>query len=72
LWTARLLYLAKGARLDILTVTIFLCEAVEDQRKLMRVLGYLKGMQEAMLLLSATGVQTVVAYVDAAYAIHND
>jgi len=45
---------------------------VEDQRKLMRVLGYLKGMQEATLLLSAMGVPMVVAYVDAAYAIHND
>jgi hypothetical protein len=45
--TAKLLYLSKRARPDILTVTIFLCMRVqcateEDKEKLMRVLGYLK------------------------------
>jgi len=75
--TAKLLYLAKRARPDILTVAIFLCTrvqgaTVEDQRKLMRVLGYLSGTQEATLILRATGKPEVTAYVDAAYAIHND
>jgi hypothetical protein len=75
--TAKLLYLAKRARLDILTVAIFLCTrvqgaTVEDQRKLMRVLGYLSGTQEATLILRATRKPVVTAYVDAAYAIHND
>jgi hypothetical protein len=75
--TAKLLYLAKRARPDILTVAIFLCPrvqgaTVEDQRKLMRVLGYLSGTQEATLILRATRKPVVTAYVDAAYAIHND
>jgi hypothetical protein len=75
--TANFLYLAKRARPDILTVAIFLCTrvqgaTVEDQRKLMRVLGYLSGTQEATLILRATRKPVVTAYVDAAYAIHND
>ncbi len=44
---AKLLYVAKRARPDILTVVIFLCTRVqgattEDEEKLLRVLGYLK------------------------------
>jgi hypothetical protein len=69
---AKLLYLAKRARPDVLTVVIFLCTrvqdaTVEDERKLIRVLGYLKNM------LSATERNcAVVAYVDAAFALHHD
>jgi hypothetical protein len=75
--TAKLLYLAKRARPDILTVAIFLCTrvqgaTVEDWRKLMRVLGYLSGTQEATLILRAARKPVVTAYVDAVYAIHND
>jgi hypothetical protein len=75
--TAKLLYLAKRARPDILTVTIFLCTriqeaTVEDQKKLMRVLGYLSGTQEVTLILRATKRPVVTAYVDAVYAIHNE
>jgi len=45
--TAKLLYLAKRARPDILTLVIFLCTRVQyaskqDKEKLERVLGYLK------------------------------
>jgi hypothetical protein len=48
---AKLLFLAKRARLDILTVVSFLCTQTQgttkkDDRKLSRLLGYLKGMQE--------------------------
>jgi hypothetical protein len=75
--TAKLLYLAKRARPDILTVAIFLCTrvqgaTVEDKHKLVRVLGYLRATKETTLLLRATGVPKVTMYVDAAYAIHND
>jgi hypothetical protein len=45
--TAKLLYLAKHTRPDILTLVIFLCTRVQytseqDREKLERVLGYLK------------------------------
>jgi hypothetical protein len=75
---AKLLYLAKRARPDILTVVTYLCTrvqhaTVEDERKLARVLGYLKGTVERTLLLRRSGMEsTVVAYVDAAYALHGD
>jgi hypothetical protein len=75
--TAKLLYLAKRARPDILTVVSFLCTRVqaateEDQSKLAHVLGYLKGTQDRTLLLRAQGQCMVRAYVDAAYALHQD
>ena len=75
--TAKLLYLAKRARPDILTVVSFLCTRVqgtmtEDQSKLARVLGYLKGTQDRTLLLCTQGECVVRAYVDAAFALHPD
>jgi hypothetical protein len=75
---AKLLYLAKRARPDILTVVIFLCTrvqeaTVEDEKKLARVLGYLKKTENRTLMLRATDPDcSVVAYVDAAYALHHD
>ena len=44
----------------------------EDQAKLNRVLGYLKGTQDRVLLLHNQVSSKVRAYVDAAYALHND
>jgi hypothetical protein len=51
---ARLLYLPKRARPDIMMVVAFLCTRVtrsmtEDHQKLKRVLGYLKTMENYML-----------------------
>jgi predicted SpoU family rRNA methylase len=74
---AKLLFLSKRARPDILTVVSFLCTRVqtattEDQAKLNRVLGYLKGTQDRVLLLRSQEKSEVRAYVDAAYALHND
>jgi hypothetical protein len=56
---AKLLYLAKRARPDILTVVIFLCTrvqeaTVEDEKKIGRVLGYLKKTESRTLILRAT------------------
>jgi hypothetical protein len=75
--TVKLLYLAKRARPDILTAVTFLCTRVqaateEDRSKLHRVLGYLKGMREHMLVLHVLGENRIMAYVDGAYAIHDD
>jgi hypothetical protein len=74
---AKLLFLSKRARPDILTVVSFLCTRVqtattEDQAKLNRVLGYLKGTQDRVLMLRNQEKSEVRAYVDAAYALHND
>jgi hypothetical protein len=75
--TAQLLYLAKRARPDILTAVSFLCTRVqsateEDEKKLLRVLGYLKSTVGKVLYLRAAGSVQVRAYIDAAYALHSD
>jgi hypothetical protein len=75
--TAKLLYLAKRARPDILTAVIFLCTRLqestyEDKQKLQRVLGYLKGTVDRTLLLRTPKGNQIVAYIDAAYAVHED
>jgi hypothetical protein len=75
--TAQLLYLAKRARPDILTAVSFLCTRVqsateEDEKKLLRVLGYLKSTVDKVLYLRAAGAVQVQAYIDAAYALHSD
>ncbi len=75
--TAKLLYLAKWARPDLLTAVSVLCTrvqtaTVEDAGKLVRVLGYLKGTVEHVLYIRAAGEAIVHAYVDAANALHSD
>jgi hypothetical protein len=75
--TVKLLYLAKRARPDILTAVIFLCTHVqestyEDKQKLQRVLGYLKMTVDRTLLLRTPKCNQIVAYIDAAYAAHED
>jgi len=74
---ARLLYLSKRVRPDIVTVVAFLCTrvkspTVEDQQKLERLLGYLKCIREWKCRLQPQGVFSVVADVDASFAIHAD
>lgn len=68
---AKLLYIAKHGRPDILTAVAFLTTRVaktteEDERKLMRVLQYL-------FKYPALRVGSLIkAYIDASYAMHND
>ena len=74
---AKLLYLAKRARPDILTITSFLCTRVKsptklDQRRLWRVLGYLKSTVGLKYNMVPKGPLAIVAYVDAAFATHED
>jgi hypothetical protein len=45
---------------------------IEDKEKLERVLGYLKGTQDKVLPLHACVGGEITAYVDAAYALHQD
>jgi hypothetical protein len=74
---AKLLYLAKRARPDILTMVCLLCTRVqkatdEDKKKLYRVLGYLKGTMDACLRLRPKGIRRVEAYIYAVFAGHPD
>lgn len=71
---AKLLYLAKRTRPDILTTVSFLATRVQnpdshDISKLNRVLGYLKSTSDYKLRLNANFKQ-VVAHVDASFAVH--
>jgi hypothetical protein len=74
---ARLLYLSKRARPDIMTVVALLCTRVmrattEDRKKLERVLGYLKGTADYTLQLKPRGILQLEVYMDAAFASHVD
>jgi hypothetical protein len=75
--TAKLLYLSKRIRPDILTAVSFLTTRVqnpteEDQSKLERVLKYIKATKTLGIVLEADKFITVIAYVDAAYGVHDD
>jgi hypothetical protein len=71
---ARLLYIAKRARPDILLPVQFLTTRViaptrEDHRKLTRVLKYLHGTLDLHLTLKAREGLPILCYVDASYGI---
>jgi hypothetical protein len=74
--TAKLLYLAKRARPDILTVVSFLCTrvttpTVEDMKKLFHLLGYLHVTRDEVLTIRRHQDFSIKMYVDAAYSLHN-
>lgn len=73
---AKLLYLAKRTRPDILTAVSFLTTRVKaptshDQDKLMRVLKYLRGTKSLGIVLERTSVAPL-AFIDASYGVHDD
>jgi hypothetical protein len=74
--TAKLLYVGKRARGDILTAVAFLTTRVkapteDDKIKLTRVLKYLQGTKSLVLTLSADSAH-VLLYIDASFATHGD
>jgi hypothetical protein len=74
---AKLLYLAKRIRPDILVAVSYLCTRVtvatdRDLDKLNRVLKYLSGTMDQRLTLYAEWPLCVHAYVDASYGVHED
>jgi hypothetical protein len=74
---AKLLYIAKRARPDILTAVSFLTTRVqsptaEDLHKLIRVLKYLNGTIGKSMRLTSTDLSTVHAYIDASFGIYTD
>ena len=71
---AKLLYLAKRVRPDILTAISFLATRVkeptaQDLEKLQRVCRYIRFTKSKCIILKATG--DVTAYVDASHAVHS-
>ena len=74
---AKLLYMAKRARPDILTSVIFLTTRVlksneQDWVKLLKVIKYLNGTKELTLHLSADENMVINSYIDASFASHPD
>jgi hypothetical protein len=74
---AKLLYLTKRVRPDIMAGVIFLTTRVtkatqQDQGKLTRILKYLNATQDLGIVLEPGKGLQVVAYVDASFATHAD
>jgi N-acetylmuramoyl-L-alanine amidase len=74
---AKLLYIAKRGRPDILLAVIFLTTRVkqpdlDDQKKLQRVISYLKQSRDLVLTLGADDIQQIKIFIDASHAVHDD
>jgi hypothetical protein len=74
---AKLLYLGKRGRPDILLPVQFLCTrvkapTVEDERKLERVLGYLQLTKCWTKVFDRSPFERVCTYIDASFASHPD
>jgi hypothetical protein len=74
---AKLLYVSKRGRLDIQLAIAFLCTRVscsteEDWAKLKRVLEYLNGTLDDILVIGADDIGIMKTWVDASYAVHKD
>jgi hypothetical protein len=75
--TAKGIYVAKRARLDISLSIAFLTTRVkgpdiDDWRKLCRLVEYLRSMRGLPLILAADGTGVLSWYVDASFAVHLD
>jgi magnesium-transporting ATPase (P-type) len=74
---ARLLYLSRRGRPDIITAVGFLCTRVkglmvEDYKKLVQVLGHLRQTVKHVLTLHPKKMVQVEVFIDASYATHED
>lgn len=75
--TAKLLYLSKRVRPDILTAVAFLtkrvlCPQQDDMDKLERTIQYVRGTRTFALTLEADDPVQVTSYIDASYGVHPD
>ena len=75
--TAKLLYLSKRTRPDILTAVAFLTKRVlkpqrDDYDKMIRIIQYVQGTQHMSITFGVFGPIHVTAYIDASSAIHSD
>ena len=76
-YTAKLLYLAKRVRPDILVAVSYLTKRVqcpndEDINKLERVIKYIRHTKDKGIVLEGSKTLQVEAYVDASHGIHED
>jgi hypothetical protein len=74
---AKLIYVGTRARTDILLALAFLCGRVrqpteQDEKKLRRLLEYLRGTKDLALRLGADSLTKFMTWVDASFAIHPD
>jgi hypothetical protein len=74
---AKLLYLGKRGRPDILLAVQFLCTRVQsptddDKRKFERVLGYLATTKSKTRVFDKSNFERVTTYIDASFGIHED
>jgi len=75
--TAKLLFLTKWGRPDILLAVSFLTTRVkrpdmDDWKKMMRVLGYLKETINFELVISCEELRNLTWYIDGSYAVYDD
>jgi hypothetical protein len=73
--TAKLLYLGKRVRPDVLTAVSFLAKRVQlptqqDFRKLQKTIKYLRHTATLGIVLEASNSLCVLAYIDSSYAVH--
>jgi hypothetical protein len=74
---AKLLYLAKRVRPDLLVAISFLVRRVQspdadDWDKMVRVIQYIRGTKQYGITLSGENNISITAFVDASYAVHSD
>ena len=75
--TAKLLYLGKRVRPDILTAVSFLVKrvqkpTVQDKQKLRRVVQYIRKTRDFGIVIQADKILAIYAFVDASYGVHED
>ena len=75
--TAKLLYLSKRTRPDILTCIAYLTKRVleprtDDWKKLVHTIQYIRGTRTMPLTLEVDTPVKDIAYIDASYAVHAD
>jgi hypothetical protein len=76
-WAAKALFACKRARPDIHTAVTLLCTRVKspnqsDWKKLVRMLEYLHGTRDDILILGIDDISVMKWYVDASFAVHPD
>jgi ribonuclease HI len=75
--TAKILYLCKRSRPDVLLAVSFLVRRVreptqQDLKKLKRCVQYLRGTADIGMCLEPSKQLTVYGWIDASFAVHND
>ena len=76
-FTAKALFACKRARPDLQVAVALLCTRVKDPneddwKKLLRLLHYIKGSINDVLILRADDLTVIKWYVDASFAVHQD